>query len=137
MRTSVTLLDLAALWPLGAVAGESLKGFLADAGGPRTAYSETMYPRWHLGWQELYALRKDGYKYILAPTPELYDLGADPGETNNLAARLPDLAEAMRAELTALGADVDDGTRLEATGDVARRLRSRPTARSAQRQCPL
>ena len=119
-----TLLDLAALRPLGAVAGESLKGFLADAGGPRTAYSETMYPRWHLGWQELYALRKDGYKYILAPTPELYDVGADPGETNNLAARLPDLAEAMRAELTALGADVDDGTRLEATGDVARRLRA-------------
>jgi len=119
-----TMLDLVGIATLGAVTGQSFKGFLADAGEARVAYSETMYPRWHLGWQELYALRKDGYKYILAPTPELYDLGADPGETNNLTEQLPDLADDMRAELEALGADVDDSARSETTGEAARRLRA-------------
>jgi len=119
-----TLLELTDLPTLGAVTGAGLGAFLAAAGESRPAYAETMYPRWHLGWQELYALRKDGYKYILAPTPELYDLGADPGETVNLADRLPDLADDMRRELEALGADVDDSARSNTTDEAARRLRA-------------
>lgn len=45
------------------------------------------------------ALRKGGWKYILAPTPELYDLSSDPDETKNLAPEQPDRAAEMRAEL--------------------------------------
>jgi len=119
-----TLLDLVDVPVPGGETGESLRGFLAGEGDSRPAYSETMYPRWHLGWQELYALRKDGYKYILAPTPELYDVRADPGETDNLADSMPDLADEMRAELEALDADVDDSAFNQTSGDAARRLRA-------------
>ncbi len=121
-----TLLELTGL-PLpdpDRVSGRSMASFIVGAGDARPAYSETMFPRWHLGWQELYALRDGGFKYILAPRPELYDLRADPGETNDLAADLPELAAQMRARIEALGADVDDSTRNEVGSDAARRLRA-------------
>ncbi len=69
-------------------------------------HEPAIYPRWHLGWQDL------------------YDLGADPAETDNLAAQLPELADEMRAELEALGADVDvdddDDARKEPSDEAAR-----------------
>ena len=101
-----------------------MASFISGVGDARPAYSETMFPRWHLGWPELYALRDGGFKYILAPRPELYDLRADPGETNDVAADMPELAAEMRARLEALGANVDDSTRNPVTGDAARRLRA-------------
>ena len=56
-----------------------------DAGGEaRPIYSETLYPRIHLGWSELRSLIDGRYQYIEAPTPELYDLERDPGEARNL-----------------------------------------------------
>ena len=119
-----TLLDLTGLPPPDNVSGRSMTPFIVGAGEARPAYSETMFPRWHFGWQELYALREGGYKYILAPRPELYDLRADPGETNNLVADMPELAAEMRDVLESLGADVDDSSREEASGDAARRLRA-------------
>lgn len=36
------------------------------------------------GWSPLAALRRGDMKYIAAPRPELYDLGHDPGERDNL-----------------------------------------------------
>jgi len=50
---------------------------------PGDIYSETEYPR-QFGWSGLSALRRDNYKYIASPHPELYDLAADPKETRNL-----------------------------------------------------
>ncbi len=119
-----TLLELTGLPLPDSVNGRSMASFIVGVGDARPAYSETMFPRWHLGWQELYALRDGGYKYILAPRPELYDLRADPGETNDLAAAMPELADEMRERIEALGADVDDSTRTEITDDAARRLRA-------------
>ena len=119
-----TLLDLTGLPVPDGITGRSMAAFAAAPGDPRAAYSETMFPRWHLGWQELYALRADGYKYILAPRPELYDLRADPGETRNIVDDLPDLADDLRARIEALGADVDDSTRRGMTGDAASHLRA-------------
>ncbi len=119
-----TLLDLTGLPLPNNVSGRSMASFIVGAGEARPAYSETMFPRWHFGWQELYALRAGGYKYILAPRPELYDLRADPGETDNLVATMPEIADDMRSRLEALGADVDDASREEPTGDAARRLRA-------------
>lgn len=49
------------------------------------AYSETFYPFSSFGWSPLHALETSRYHYIDAPVPELYDLEADPAETNNLA----------------------------------------------------
>lgn len=119
-----TLLELTGLSLPDNVTGRSMASFISGAGAARPAYSETMFPRWHLGWQELYALRKGGYKYILAPRPELYDVRSDPGETNDLIEELPDLAAEMRAQIESLGARVDDSTRGAANDEVTRSLRA-------------
>jgi tetratricopeptide (TPR) repeat protein len=52
----------------------------------RPVYSETLYPRFHFGWSDLYAVTEGRYHYIRAPRPELFDLGTDPGERSNIAA---------------------------------------------------
>jgi arylsulfatase A-like enzyme/Flp pilus assembly protein TadD len=49
------------------------------------AYSESFYSFSSFGWSPLHALQTSRYHYIEAPTPELYDLVADPAENNNLA----------------------------------------------------
>ena len=51
------------------------------------AYSETFYPFSSFGWNPLHAVETSRYHFIDAPTPELYDLASDPGETTNIAAQ--------------------------------------------------
>lgn len=48
----------------------------------RTAFGETDYPL-RFGWAPLRSVRAEGFKFIEAPRPELYDLRADPGELAN------------------------------------------------------
>lgn len=48
----------------------------------RTAFGETDYPL-RFGWAPLRSVRAQGFKFIEAPRPELYDLNADPGELAN------------------------------------------------------
>ncbi len=57
---------------------------LRGSAKPRTIYSESMYPRIHLGWSALRSLTDAGDHYIEAPAPELYDMRADPGEKRNV-----------------------------------------------------
>ncbi|AVP98432.1 hypothetical protein C7S18_15090 [Ahniella affigens] len=52
--------------------------------GTETVISETALPWFDFGLAPLYALRNPGHKYIAAPKPEFFDLGADPGEASNL-----------------------------------------------------
>jgi tetratricopeptide (TPR) repeat protein len=83
--------------------GVDLSPRFADPTAPGTAaYAESLIPYLDFGWSELRALVQGGYKYIEAPEPELYDLGADPGEATNLVDADPGRAEAMRAALQAL-----------------------------------
>ena len=49
------------------------------------AYSESFYSFSSFGWSPLHGLQTSRYHYIEAPTPELYDVVADPQEKNNLA----------------------------------------------------
>ena len=56
-------------------------------------------PLLHFGWSDLRVLREGRWKYIQAPRPELFDLAADPGETNNRAAAEPARAAAFQAAL--------------------------------------
>lgn len=82
--------------------GDSLAPLMmGETAKDRIAFSEsTLYGGY------LVARRGKQYKYIvdIAPgserAPELYDWRADPGETNNLLATLPDVAAEMRAELS-------------------------------------
>jgi arylsulfatase A-like enzyme/lipopolysaccharide biosynthesis regulator YciM len=61
--------------------------------------SETMYPRIHLGWAELWSLIEGRYHFVSAPRPELYDLVADPEERHNLIEMRADEAERMSVAL--------------------------------------
>lgn len=74
-----------------------------DAGGeaPRPIYSETLYPRIHLGWSELRSLIDGRYHYIEGPRPELYDLERDPGEARNLITTERRAASRLRREMQA------------------------------------
>jgi len=49
---------------------------------PRTALGETDYPL-RFGWAPLRSVRAEGFKFIEAPRPELYDLHSDPAELKN------------------------------------------------------
>ncbi|MDX1385309.1 MAG: tetratricopeptide repeat protein, partial [Thermoanaerobaculia bacterium] len=119
-----TLLELAGLPVPDGYAGESLAPFIDGGGSARPAYSETFFPLYHFGWKELYALRADGYKYILAPRPELYDVGDDGAELDNLEEIRTEIADGMRDELEARleGAISSGPGRLSA--DAAQRLRA-------------
>ncbi|MEM6453750.1 MAG: sulfatase-like hydrolase/transferase [Acidobacteriota bacterium] len=61
---------------------------LLDLFGPdapnRRIFSETFYPRLHLGWSDLSSLVDAEYHYIDGPAPELYDVVADPAQRNDI-----------------------------------------------------
>jgi len=63
------------------------------------SYSETFMPRLAWGYCELLSLRSDDWRLVLAPRPELYDLGSDPGALENLHDRRPEEANRLRSEL--------------------------------------
>jgi arylsulfatase A-like enzyme/Tfp pilus assembly protein PilF len=65
------------------------------------AYSETFYPFSSFGWSPLHALETNRYHYIDAPQPELYDLSADPQETNNIATQQPATMAVFKQQLQA------------------------------------
>jgi tetratricopeptide (TPR) repeat protein len=84
-----TVVDLLGIHPPGRFDGASLLSFLgvaatAETAG-RTALAETDYPL-RFGWAPLRSVRDEGFKFIEAPKPELYNLRSDPLElTNNYA----------------------------------------------------
>ena len=103
-----TILDVAGAAVPEGLRGRSLRpvldgtGALAEAG----IYSETLSPRYHFGWSELYALGDARYRLIRAPRDELFDIVQDPAETDNLAGERPQVREAMRRALDRMIADV-------------------------------
>ena len=96
--TVAALVDLPA--PPG-LAGTSFAPAMSGAAPSpgRRIYSETLYPRLHLGWSDLASLIDAHDHYIHSTRPELYDVVADPGEKTDLSAELPPAFRSMRAEL--------------------------------------
>jgi choline-sulfatase len=88
----VGLVDLAATITKGG-------GLLGPQKDARRIYSETFYPRIHLGWSELRSLIDAHHHYIQAPRAELYDIVADPGETKDIAAAERRVTASMRTGL--------------------------------------
>ena len=73
------------------------RSLLADSSRP--IYSETLYPRIHLGWSELRSLIQDRDQYIEGRGSELYDLVSDPAEKHDLSATDRRTASALREKL--------------------------------------
>jgi len=96
-----TIVDFARLERTPQMQGESLLPLLVDPDRPsrRPCYSDTIVPKTTYGYSPLRSLRVDGWKYILAPRPELYHVAEDRLELFNLAASQPEQAAAMKAEL--------------------------------------
>lgn len=77
----------------------SLAALARGAPAPdRRVFAENYSPRIRLGWSELRALVSDRFHYIEAPTPELYDVAADPAQKTNLASTRPPELRAMVVE---------------------------------------
>jgi arylsulfatase A-like enzyme/Flp pilus assembly protein TadD len=78
-----TILNLVGIPAPANLDGESLESFITGSeAAPRIAFGETEYPL-RFGWAPLRSVRKEGFKFIEAPKPELYDLHGDPGELHN------------------------------------------------------
>ena len=90
----------------------------------RRIYSETMYPRLHLGWSELRSLTDPHDHYIEGPKPELYDIVNDPRETRNIREQQRRESRALADELAKVplnlqaqqAADPEEHARLAALG---------------------
>ncbi|PYQ48420.1 MAG: hypothetical protein DMF59_16075 [Acidobacteria bacterium] len=100
--------------------GRSLIGLSGD----RAIYSETMYPRLHLGWSQLRSLTDTSDHYIESPAPELFDIAADPGEKKNIRDERRRESRALADDLTKIPlnlepqrrADAEERARLAALG---------------------
>jgi arylsulfatase A-like enzyme/Flp pilus assembly protein TadD len=74
---------------------------------PRPIYSETLYPRIHLGWSELRSLI-DGSRHLIDGTrAELFDPGKDPQERHDLAASERRIASSLRAQLQQFPSEIE------------------------------
>lgn len=120
-----TVLSVLGFSPRPGLAGASLlevekRPELAD----RHIFSETMYPRIHLGWSELRSLIDARFQFIAGPDPELFDHRADPAERTNLRDAERRELSRRRAELEAMPlrletpapSDPEEAARLAALG---------------------
>ena len=130
--TPVSLVDVAPT-ALGLLGAERLDTDGVDLGplmagtqvAPRALYAETFAPLLDFGWSPLRAVRVDGWKYIAAPTPELFHVAEDRAEGSNVASRDPGRARALQTQADRYsGADLpvsrttdpDTAARLQALG---------------------
>lgn len=118
-----TLLGLSGIEPPAHLHGRSLVGAMRTPREPRPgfAYGESMVPSLQYGWAPLQTLRTARFKLIQAPRPELYDLAADPGETENVIARHGMEAEELRQRLERLVADTSRGAPEPEAADLDKR----------------
>lgn len=114
-----TILDLLNLPSNNDVQGVSLVGVLndgAEADG-REAYAESFEAHDQFALSRLRSVAIDGWKYILSPEPELYNLADDPHEQRNVIDDQPDIARDLDAALHDLIASaappVQEDTRIE------------------------
>jgi arylsulfatase A-like enzyme/Tfp pilus assembly protein PilF len=98
-----TVLDLTGQTIPPRVQGSSLVplmlGGQEEETAPRAVYAESLYPLLHYGWAPLSSLREGRWKLIDAPQPELYDIEADPEETENLVRREREVVQRLRQRL--------------------------------------
>ncbi|HMF07992.1 MAG TPA: sulfatase-like hydrolase/transferase [Thermoanaerobaculia bacterium] len=84
------------------VSGRDLLG--ASGGAVAPVYSETFYPRIHLGWSELRSLADARRHFIDGPEPELYDR-KDMAEKTNVFSAEASSARDLKRELNRIPSD--------------------------------
>jgi choline-sulfatase len=101
-----TILDLVKAPVPGNLRGRSLKPLLDGGELPaRLVHSESFFARYQFGWSPLSSVTDGRYRYISAPTAELYDLETDPGSLLNLAEARPGEAARLAAEMKKIVAE--------------------------------
>lgn len=123
-----TVLRLAGVDPPAGVEGADLGPLIRGKGAPsRPVYAESYLPRLQFRFSELTLLRRGALKLVDAPSPELFDLRQDPGESRNLHGGHPDGAS-LAEELAAFVRSGDTGASDRASGgldaEAEARLRS-------------
>jgi arylsulfatase A-like enzyme/tetratricopeptide (TPR) repeat protein len=102
-----TVLDLMGWPPQKDLPGRSLAPMMTRPGAgregsERALYIESMAPLLGRNWAPLRGVRTSEWKYIDAPTAELYDLKADPGESVNIHDSRPEVVRRLRGEMQAV-----------------------------------
>ncbi len=85
------------------ISGRDLLAAPSDPRGP--IYSETFYPRIHLGWSDLRSLADAADHYIDGPEPELYERTTDAAEKRNRFSKDSPIAREMKRALDRVPAD--------------------------------
>ncbi|HKW65364.1 MAG TPA: sulfatase-like hydrolase/transferase [Candidatus Acidoferrum sp.] len=98
-----TILDLLGIPTPPGLDGTSLKPTFDTKASSQTVFGETDYPI-RFGWAPLRSVRSEGFKFIEAPRPELYDLSSDPGELRNGYVPWDPRTQKLRKMLAELGA---------------------------------
>ncbi|HEX7252580.1 MAG TPA: sulfatase-like hydrolase/transferase, partial [Thermoanaerobaculia bacterium] len=98
-----TILGLAGVPAPEGIAGRDLLDSASDP--PPAVYSETFYPRIHLGWSDLRSLADERHHYIDGPEPELYDRRADRSEKKNRFSADASIARDRKRALDRIPAD--------------------------------
>lgn len=112
IEAPVSLVDLAptTMALLGAgpfdADGVDLGDVLGGAPAPeRTLYAESFAPLLDFGWSPLRTVRAGGWKYIAAPKPELYKVGADRAEARNVVDEASERAASLEAQVAKYSSD--------------------------------
>jgi len=119
-----TIAALAGLPPFDADGTRLFDSSVSASVSARPLYAETFAPLLDFGWSPLRTIRADGWKYIAAPTPELYDLGKDPGETRNVVKTEPARAAALARQVDAIGPATISASAAAVDRDSLARLQS-------------
>lgn len=122
IRLASTLLRLAGGGPAFGEPLPGLAGLGGRAAGP--VYLETRFPLSAYGWSPLEGMFDGRWKLIVAPRPELYDLGSDPGETRNLLDTQRDQARRLKTALQAAQRSFKTRKAEAADPELARSLQS-------------
>lgn len=93
-----TVLDFLTVTAPARLDGASLRNAISAGESQQTVLGETDYPM-RFGWAPLRSIRMEGFKFIEAPRPELYELKSDPGESRNRYVPWDAMSQKLRKKL--------------------------------------